>query len=56
MEWVSAELPQLVEKRNQLGARGTHGHDFSVFTAMDRWAGLGDGPPATDPVLRDLSR
>ena len=31
-------------------------HDVSVFTAMDRWAGVGDGPPAADPVMRDLSR
>jgi hypothetical protein len=31
-------------------------HDVSVFTAMDRWAGVGEGAAATDPVLRDLSR
>jgi HD superfamily phosphohydrolase len=31
-------------------------HDVSVFMAMDRWAGHGDGPAAQDPVLRDLSR
>lgn len=29
-------------------------HDVSVATALDRWAGH-DGPPATDPVLRDLA-
>lgn len=31
-------------------------HDVSVFTAMDRWAGVGDGPAAADPVVRDLAR
>jgi len=29
-------------------------HDVSVQTALDRWAGI-DGPPADDPVLRDLA-
>ncbi|MDB4958667.1 MAG: metal dependent phosphohydrolase [Myxococcales bacterium] len=29
-------------------------HDVSVTTALDRWAGI-DGPPAADPVLRDLA-
>ena len=29
-------------------------HDISISTALDRWAGY-DGPPATDPVLRDLA-
>jgi HD superfamily phosphohydrolase len=29
-------------------------HDVSITTALDRWAGA-DGPPATDPVLRDLA-
>jgi hypothetical protein len=31
-------------------------HDAAVFVAMDRWAGVGDGPPAEDRLLRDLSR
>jgi uncharacterized protein len=31
-------------------------HDVSVFTAMDRWAGVGEGDAAADPVLRDLAR
>jgi HD superfamily phosphohydrolase len=31
-------------------------HDASVFVAMDRWAGVGDGPPAEDRLLQDLSR
>ncbi|MCA9677550.1 MAG: HD domain-containing protein [Myxococcales bacterium] len=31
-------------------------HDVSLFTAMDAWAGVGEGPAAADPVLRDLSR
>jgi HD superfamily phosphohydrolase len=30
-------------------------HDVSLFTAIDRWAGLGEGPAAADPVLRDLA-
>jgi len=30
-------------------------HDVAVQSAMDRWAGLGGGPPADDPVLRDLA-
>jgi hypothetical protein len=29
-------------------------HDVSVTTALDRWAVV-DGPPADDPVLRDLA-
>jgi len=29
-------------------------HDISISTALDRWAGH-DGPPADDPVLRDLA-
>ncbi len=29
-------------------------HDVSISTALDRWAGH-DGPPADDPVLRDLA-
>jgi hypothetical protein len=29
-------------------------HDVSVQTALDRWAGI-SGPPADDPVLRDLA-
>jgi len=31
-------------------------HDISVFHALDGWAGRGDGEPAADPVMRDLSR
>jgi HD superfamily phosphohydrolase len=32
-------------------------HDVSVNAALDRWAGAdGDGEPAEDPVLRDLSK
>jgi uncharacterized protein len=30
-------------------------HDVSVQAAIDRWAGWGGGPPADDPVLRDLA-
>ena len=32
--------------------------DYSLFTAMDRWAGLGAGGPddaANDPIIRDLA-
>lgn len=29
-------------------------HDISLTTALDRWAGV-SGPPADDPVLRDLA-
>jgi uncharacterized protein len=31
-------------------------HDVSVLTALDRWAGHGEGEPARDPVVRDLAR
>jgi HD superfamily phosphohydrolase len=30
-------------------------HDVSVMTALDEWAGHGNGPAAADPVLRDLA-
>jgi hypothetical protein len=30
-------------------------HDVAVFNALDRWAGVGDGAAAADPVLRDLA-
>jgi HD superfamily phosphohydrolase len=30
-------------------------HDVSLTAAMDAWAGLGEGPAAADPVLRDLA-
>ena len=30
-------------------------HDVSVTHALDAWGGRGEGPPAEDPILRDLA-